>query len=307
VGNFTAMGTSDFSSNAPYGMDIGNLNNDGIPDVGIADDSNDKFRLGASFDAFNKIVWGPLKNYTFVSGSDDGFGHTVFLRDLDGNGWEDVIITDVDGDLPGCDRRMHIYHNTGSVPGDMNIVLKEETELASGSTGAGWKGAVGFSAADLQGSYDLGFGDFDHDGDEDFLLATCSGTNYWQNETNPIQETCQTDIGFAGPGNMELSVCGDDLTTASSIATMELTGAVPLQPIFLMVSLSSTPTPFKGGTLATVPLLAIVTGFTTDGAGTFSSPVPGGTATPTHVFLQAIVKNGTQFQFSNALDMLMGF
>jgi len=202
---------------------------------------------------------------------------------------------------------MHIYHNVGTVPGDMNLVLKEESEQASGSTGAGWKGAVGFSAADLKGSYDMGFGDFDKDGDLDFVFATCSGTNYWQNETNPIQETCQTDIGFAGPGNMELSVCGDDLTTASSVATMELTGAVPLQPIFLMVSLSSTPTPFKGGTLATVPLLAIVTGFTTDGAGTFSSPVPGGTATPTHVFLQAIVKNGTQFQFSNALDMLMGF
>jgi hypothetical protein len=307
VGNFTAMGVSDFGSSAPYGMDVGNLNNDGIPDVALADDGNDKFRLGGSFDAFNKIVWGALKNYTFVTGSDDGFGHNVFIRDLDGNGWSDVIITDVDGDLLGCDRRMHIYHNTGSVPGDMNIVLKEESELATGSTGAGWKGAVGFSAADLKGSYDPGYGDFDHDGDLDFVLATCSGTNYWQNETNPIQETCQTDIGFAGPGNMELSMCGDDLTTASSISTMSLTGGAPLQPIFLMVSLSSTPTPFKGGTLVTIPLLAIVTGFSTDGTGTFESPVPGGVSTPTHVFLQAIIKNGAVYEFSNGLDVLMGF
>jgi|SwirhirootsSR2_FD_contig_51_6630177_length_1925_multi_7_in_0_out_0_1 hypothetical protein len=307
VGNFKAMGVSDFSSNAPYGMDVGNLNHDGIPDVAIADDANDKFRLGQSFDALNKIVWGPLKNFTFVTGSDDGFGHNVIFSDLDGNGWEDVIITDVDGDLVGCGRRMHIYHNTGSVPGDMNLVLKEESELASGSTGAGWKGAVGFSVADLKGSYDVGLGDFDKDGDVDFLLATCSGTNYWQNETNPIQETCQTDIGFGGPGNMELSMCGDDLTTASSLATMQLTGGAPLQPIFLMVSLSSTPTPFKGGTLITVPLLAIVTGFNTDGSGNFSSPVPGGAASPTHVFLQAIIKNGATYEFSNGLDVLMGF
>src|SRR5262245_6884107 len=121
-GDFTAMGVSDFGSNAPYGMDVGNLNNDGILDLAIADDGNDKFRLGQSFDVLNRIVWGPLKNYTFVTGADDTFGHNVYIRDLDGNGWADVIVTDVDGDLVGCDRRLHIYHNTGSVPGDMNIV-----------------------------------------------------------------------------------------------------------------------------------------------------------------------------------------
>ncbi|HEX5012222.1 MAG TPA: VCBS repeat-containing protein [Planctomycetota bacterium] len=307
VGNFTAMGVSDFGSNAPYGMDVGSLNNDGIPDVAIADDGNDKFRLGASYDLLNKIVWGPLKNYSFVTGSDDGFGHNVHLRDLDGNGWNDVLITDVDGDLVGCSRRMHIYHNTGSVPGDMNIVLKEESQQASGGTGAGWHGAVGFSAADLKGSYDMGFGDFDKDGDLDFVFATCSGTNYWQNETNPIQEVCQTDMGFAGPGNMSLSVCGDDLTQASSVATMELENGVPLQPIFLVVSLSANPSPFKGGTLVPLPILAIVTGFSTDASGGFAVPIPGGASTPTHVYLQAIVKAGTVYQFSNAVDVLMGF
>ena len=307
VGNFKATGTSDFGSSAPYGMDVGNLNNDSIPDVGIADDGADKFRLGQSFDALNKIVWGPLKSFTFVTGGDDGFGHNVHLQDLDGNGWSEVLITDVDGDVPGCGRRMHIYHNVGTVPGDMNLVLKEESEQASGSTGAGWKGAVGFSAADLKGSYDMGFADFDKDGDLDFVFATCSGTNYWQNETNPIQETCQTDMGFGGPGNMELSMCGDDLTTASSLSTMQLSGGAPLQPIFLMVSLSANPTPFKSGTLVPVPVLAIVTGFNTDGSGNFSSPVPGGASTPTHVYLQAIIKNGAAFEISNALDVLMGF
>jgi hypothetical protein len=307
VGNFKATGTSDFGSSSPYGMDVGNLNNDSFPDVGIADDGADRFRLGQSFDALNKIVWGPLKSFTFVTGSDDGFGHNVHLQDLDGNGWSEVLITDVDGDVPGCSRRMHIYHNVGTVPGDMNLVLKEESEQASGSTGAGWKGAVGFSAADLKGSYDMGFGDFDKDGDLDFVFATCSGTNYWQNETNPIQETCQTDMGFGGPGNMELSMCGDDLTTASSLSTMQLSGGAPLQPIFLMVSLSANPTPFKSGTLVPVPVLAIVTGFSTDGSGNFSSPVPGGAASPTHVYLQAIIKNGAAFEISNALDVLMGF
>src|SRR6185503_14022584 len=130
IGNFTAMGFQDLGSGAPYGVDVGNLNNDGIVDVAIADDNSDRFRLGTGYDALNRVIWGPLKQFSFVSGNDDGFGHTVLIEDLDNNGWNDVIITDVDGDVPGCSRRLHIYHNTGSVPGDLNLVLKEEAELA---------------------------------------------------------------------------------------------------------------------------------------------------------------------------------
>ena len=305
IGNFTAMGFQDLGSGAPYGVDVGNLNNDGIVDVAIADDNSDRFRLGTGYDALNRVIWGPLKTYSFVSGSDDGFGHTVFIEDLDGNGWDDVIITDVDGDVPGCGRRLHIYHNTGSVPGDLNIVIKEEAELASGSTGAGWKGVVGMTAADAKGSYDLAFGDFDHDGDKDFLFANCgAGTVYYQNESGS-GTVCQTDLGFGGPGSMELSMCGDDLTQAGSTSTLSLVGAVPSQTMFLPLALSSSPTPFKGGTLVPLPLLTIVVLFT-DGAGSFTAPVPGGAGPSLHLFMQALVKNGSTWEFSNALDVLIG-
>jgi hypothetical protein len=305
-GNFQAMGVQDIGSNAPYAFDMGNLNNDGIMDAAIVDDGLDKFRFGTGYDALNKVIWGPLKNYTFVTGGDDGFGHTVFIRDLDGNGWGDVIITDVDGDLPGCQRRLHIYHNTGSVPGDMNLVIKEESEFANGGTGVGWKGVVGLTAVDLKGSFDLAFDDWDADGDLDFLLATCTGTNYWQNETNPVQTICQDDLGFAGPGNMELSVCGDDLTTASSVASLEVTGAAPLSTLFMVVGFTNNPQPLKGGTIVPLPIAALVV-VGTNGAGEFTAPIGGGTATPTHVYMQGIVKNGLVYEFSNALDVLMGF
>lgn len=305
-GNFTAMGLQDIATAAPYGMDLGNLNNDAFMDAVIVDDAADKFRLGTGYNALNQVIWGPLKNYTFLAGGDDGFGHNPYIKDLDNNGWGDVLITDVDGDLTGCGRRLHIYHNKGTVPGDMNLVLKEEAEIANSGTGPGWKGVVGLTALDQKGSYDVGFGDFDKDGDLDMLLGTCTTTFYLQNELNPPQVVCQTDMGFAGPGTMTMSMCGDDLTEAASISQLELAGAVPSTPMFIMLGLSAGPVPFKGGQLVPFPLLSIVSGLMTDGSGNFSTPVPGAAGTPVHIYMQTIVKNGLVYEFSNGLDVLIG-
>jgi len=305
VGNFMPSGVQDVGSSSPYGTEAGNLNNDGLADIAIADDSNDRFRLGSGIDGLNKLTFGPLKNYSFVTGGDDGFGHSVYFWDLDNNGWDDVLITDVDGDIPGCSRRMHIYHNTGSVAGDMNIVIKEESELANGGTGSGWKGVVGITAADLKGTYDVRAHDFDEDGDLDLLIGTCTGATYYQNELNPATEVCQTDLGFGGPGSMVLSMCGDDLTQAGSTSTLQLSGAVANQTMYLPLSLSSTPVPFKGGTLVPFPTLLLVV-LATDGSGGFSAPVFGGAGPSVHVFMQALVKNGAVWELSNGLDVLLG-
>src|SRR6185503_5030161 len=115
---------------------------------------------------------------------------------------------------------------------------------------------------------------FDGDGDLDLLLARCGGTSYWRNETaTPL--VCQTDLGFAGPGQMQLGLCGDDLTTAGSVATLSLTGAAGNQPIFLPLALAANPVPLKGGTLVPNPILLIVSGLVSSGSGTFEMPVAG--------------------------------
>ena len=311
VGNFSAMGEQLINTtDAPYGMDLGSLNNDAWMDVVIVDDGSDSFRLGTGVQGppLHYANWGPPHNYTFIAGAsgDDGFGHNAYMRDLDGNGWNDVLITDVDGDLLGCGGRLHIYHNTGTVPGDMNVVLREEAELASGDKGAGWKGVNGMLVADLQGSYDVGFDDYDHDGDTDMLVGICAGTSFWQNQMNP--SFCQQDVGFQGPGSATMTVCGGAPLAKGYSATLSITGAPANAPAFVIAGVVNSPTPIKGGTLVPVPFLFVVP-LVTNGSGAITLPgVPGGGG-PVSVYVQAMITDGAQaagFAFTNAvrLDLL---
>ena len=306
AGNFSAMGEQNVSStSAPYGFDLGNLNNDAFTDIAILDDGLDSFRLGTGVGAppLSYSAWGPGKLFTFIpgAGGDDGNGHSPYIRDLDGDGWNDVLITDVSGDLTGCGRRLHIYHNTGTVPGDMNLVMREEAELASGDKGAGWKGVVGMLAADLLGSYDVLVDDLDHDGDNDMLVGLCSGTSYWQNETNPTY--CQTDLGFQGPGGATLSVCGGAALAKGYTATFSVTGAPPSSPAWIIVGVLNNPAPLKGGTLVPVPILLMVPLFTSP-SGTITLPGIQGGGGPVSVYIQTIIADGSQpagFAFTNAV------
>jgi hypothetical protein len=64
--------------------------------------------------------------------------------------------------------------------------------------------------------------------------------------------------------------------------------------------------PLKGGTLVPSPVLALLTSFSTDGTGGFSAPITAGAGVPTHIIMQCVVKNGAVFEFSNAVDLLIG-
>lgn len=196
---------SVFQNNAgggqPYHVDSGDLNNDGKMDIVISDDGVDYYRYNTGNDALGRVIWGPNRTFTFLSGGDGGFAGNNIMADLNDDGWQDIIICDVDVDVPGCSRRTNIFHNPGGAVGSQPI-LKEERQQASG----GWIGAVGIMSTDLTGVYDVATLDIDNDGDLDLIFGRCSGTGLWINQTY----AAPTELTFCyGDGTSTPCPCGN--------------------------------------------------------------------------------------------------
>ncbi len=116
---------------------------------------------------------------------------------------------------------------------------------------------------------------------------------------------CQQNLGFGAPGGMTLTLCGDDLTSANSSASLAIHNVTPNSVVFLPIGLTADPTPFGGGTLVPLPLLTVVT-LSTDNDFTLELPVSGGGATPVTFFMQVLDPTGPGFRFSNAIEAVIG-
>ncbi|RKY21062.1 MAG: hypothetical protein DRQ55_05630 [Planctomycetota bacterium] len=114
---------------------------------------------------------------------------------------------------------------------------------------------------------------------------------------------CQLDLGFGGPGNSTLSMCGGDLSSGTS-ADLLLTGAAPNASAWLVLSLSAAPMPFKGGTLVPIPVLAAQPHTTSVAGDVLLAGIPGGNG-PMSFVLQFAIQDGAQphgLDFSNAIQ-----
>ncbi len=276
---FGAAGTGQFDAfqvvhqNQPYHLAVGDLNQDGRPDLVVTDDIDDRYRLHTGLDPLGRATFGPARTFDFLIGGDDGFGGNNLIADLDGDGWNDVIVTDQDVDIFFGDGRTHVYHNRGGPgqQGSLDLVLREERQDPSSF---GWIGAPGLTTSDLVGTHDVAVFDLENDGDVDLILSRAAGTDVFvQGPPTPI--VCQTNLGHQ-KGALYLSVCGGDLT-AGNPATLEVQHLPFLAQSFLFVGTGSTPTfvPELGATLATFPLAAAIP-LTTFGSTTFELEVPGG-------------------------------
>ncbi|MHC4846327.1 MAG: ligand-binding sensor domain-containing protein [Planctomycetota bacterium] len=139
-------------------------------------------------------------------------------------------------------------------------------------------------------------------GYELWISCTSEGIAILTVMTDPI--VCQPDLGFGGPGTAVLSVCGDELSSGG-LATLSLTGAPASSSAWILASAAFNPSPFKGGTLVTVPVLLSV-GLPTDGSGAASLPGIVGGFGPLDVYVQAVTLDPGQplgYGLSNAVRM----
>ena len=142
---------------APYFVTVGDLNGDGRLDLVVVDDGSDHYYLnsGNGGDGFANF-----SSFTFENSN--GFGGNAVIADLNNDGHNDVIITDVDVDISGCSRTTHIYRNLGNTP---NVTMSEQN--------------VGISNSQLQGVHDVAVFDINGDGWLDLVMGRCNSTEVW--------------------------------------------------------------------------------------------------------------------------------
>jgi hypothetical protein len=163
-------------SGAPYHTNVGDINMDGMLDLVMSDDGTDRYLLNNGNDALGRVIWD--LNSLNDSG---GFGSNNLITDINNDGWGDILICDVDVDISGCGRDLLIYHNRGGVVGgDVTMTIEG---------GGGFDGVTGITSAQQVGVHDIAVFDIDNDGDKDFVIGRCTGTQCYLNNLDPAPPT----------------------------------------------------------------------------------------------------------------------
>ncbi len=170
---------------AAYSVAVGNLDGNGMLDLVVGDDSLDRYLLnqGNGGDGLANFA-----TFAFPA-STNGFAGNALVSDLDSDGWNDVIIADVDPDIPGCTRITDILRNNGNPP---------EVTFSADS------GSIPDTM--LQGVFDVAVLDIDGDGTKDLVVGRCTGTQVWI--AAPF-----VDVDFNYPGGLPEFVAPDTLTS----------------------------------------------------------------------------------------------
>jgi cytochrome c551/c552 len=225
--------------NAPYHVSVGELNNDNKLDLVITDDGSDRYLLNQGNNASGIATF---IERIFQGTNPGDFGGEQVIADLNNDGFEDVFITDVDVDIPGCTRQSKIYRNLGDVP---TVTLAAQ-------------GNAGIATADITGLHDVAILDIDGDGWKDVVLGKCSGTKVYMNQP-------PAGLLFSYPSGLPYFV-RPDIGAEFLIQVSGQPGAVP-QPGTGMLFVSVNNGPFTN-----VPIFHL-------GNNLYAGRLPGGTCT----------------------------
>jgi len=175
-------------SGSAYFVSYGDLNQDNKLDLINSDDGQDRYILNQGDGAddmadFISFAFSYAHNGPGGPSGDDGFSGNSIVADLNKDDWPDVLITDNDVDVGGCDRRMHIFKNLGGTPGGA-VTLQEQT------SGTGCENFMGNPAScmvttipadKLEGTHDVAVFDINGDGWDDLVVGRCAGTEVYIN------------------------------------------------------------------------------------------------------------------------------
>jgi hypothetical protein len=156
-GYFDYYDTIYFQS--PYFVSAGDLNGDGMLDLVIVDDGTDRVLMNTGNDSQGRAQFVPQS----LSGT-NGFGGNDLMCDLNNDGDNDIIITDVDVDIPGCNRRTFIFRNLGGA----SPSFQEQDQPIPSSM--------------LNGVHDVAAFDLNGDGALDLVMGRCGSTEIWIND-----------------------------------------------------------------------------------------------------------------------------
>jgi len=164
---------------AAYHVGVGDLDGNGTPDLVISDDGTDRYILNPVLDG------APDTSFAFP-GSTGGFGSNSVIADLDDDGFNEVLIADVDVDVSGCTR--------------VSDILRASSGPSFVSDSANIPDSM------LQGVHDIAVFDINNDGQLDIVVGRCSGTQVWINSQTVISVT------FEYPGGIPQFITPDETT-----------------------------------------------------------------------------------------------
>jgi hypothetical protein len=109
-----------------------------------------------------------------LPGSTNGFGSDSYVVDLDGNGWNEILIADVDVDAAGCSRTSDILRNM------ISSFVADSANIPS---------------SELVGVHDIAVFDINNDTFLDMVIGRCTSTQIWINSPPSFVE-------FGYPGGL---------------------------------------------------------------------------------------------------------